>query len=118
MMDIIQKTGVPIKNKGDGLSSSDVNKINGTVNLNVEANNLYLRSIFDVNLELGTDQSYTLAEAIGLVPIGRRELGFKIRYINYSNFYEEKNFMGNDINDWNDLNKWGRNDFIIDGGEY
>ncbi len=119
-MNIIQKTGIPTKNKGDGLSSSDFNKINSAVNQNVEANNLYLKSIFDANLEMGTDQYYTLEEAISLVPVNRRRIGFKVRFLSSSGLYDEQIFNGDSLEDWNDLSKWGHEGgiIIIDGGEW
>lgn len=117
-MDIINKTGVPTKNKGDNLSSSDFNRVNSAVNLSVEASNLYLKSIFDVNLELGTDRYYTLSEAISLVPNNRRRTGFRVRFHNSSGFYNEQTFIGDDLDDWYDTNKWSHGGDIIDGGEF
>jgi hypothetical protein len=118
-MDIIQKTGIPTKNKGDGLSSSDVNKINSAVNQNVEANNLYLRSIFDANLEMGTDRYFTLEEVIPLVPANRRRIGFRVRFLSSSGFYSELTFIGDSLDYWNDMKCWGHgNGNIIDGGEF
>jgi hypothetical protein len=117
-MDIINKTEIPTKNKGDGLSASDINRINSAVNQNVEANNLYLKSIFDANLELGTDRYYTLAEVIPLVPQNRRRTGFRVRFLSSPGFYDEQTVIGDSLNDWNDPLKWGHGGGIIDGGEY
>lgn len=117
-MDIINKTGIPSKNKGDSLSSTDFNKINSTVNLNADANNLYLKSIFDVNLEIGLDRTYTLAEVITLVPQNRRRSGFRVRFLSSPGFYDEQIFIGDSLDDWNDLGKWSHGGGIIDGGEY
>ena len=117
-MDIIQKTGVPTKNKGDGLSSADINKINSAVNQNVEANNLYLKSLFDANLELGTERYYTLAEVIALVPQNRRRIGFRVRFLNSPGFYDEQTFTGDSLDYWDDINKWSHGGGIIDGGEF
>jgi len=117
-MDIIQKTGIPTKNKGDGLSSADFNKINSAVNQNVEANNLYLKSIFDANLEMGTDRYYTLEEVIPLVPANRRRIGFRVRFLSSSGFYNEQTFIGDSLEDWGDTTKWGNGSRIIDGGEF
>ena len=117
-MDIIQKTGIPTKNKGDGLSSADFNKINSAVNQNVDANNLYLKSIFDANLEMGTNRYYTLGEAVSLVPVDRRRIGFRVRFLGPSGFFDEQTFYGDSLEDWNDLSKWGHGGGIIDGGEW
>jgi hypothetical protein len=118
-MDIIQKTGIPTKNKGDGLSSSDFNKINSAVNQNVDANNLYLKSMFDANLEMGTDRYFTLEEVISLVPVNRRRVGFRVRFLRSSGFYGEQTFIGDSLGEWNDLSKWGHGGGnIIDGGEF
>ena len=117
-MDIISKTGIPTKNNGDGLSSSDFNKINSAVNQNVEANNLYLKSVFDANLEKGTDRYYTLEEAAQLVPVNRRRIGFRVRFLSASGAYDEQIFMGDSLEEWNDPHKWGHGGGVIDGGEF
>jgi hypothetical protein len=118
-MDIIQKTGIPTKNKGDGLSSTDFNKINSAVNQNVEANNLYLRSIFDANLEMGTNRYYTLEEVVPLVPASRRRTGFRVRFLSSPGFYSELTFIGDSLDYWDDLEYWCRvSGNIIDGGEF
>ena len=119
-METIDKTGIPSKNKGDSLSSSDFNKINSTVNLCADASNLYLKSVFDVNLELGTDRTYTLTEAVTLVPAGRRRIGIRVRFLSSGSFYDEQTFVGDDLESesWNDPNNWSHGGNIIDGGEY
>ncbi len=119
-MDIINKTGVPHKNKGDGLSSSDVNRINSTVNLGIEANNLFLKSTFDINLEYGTTRTYTLGEVIAQVPTSRRRIGMKIRFLNAPKEYEEFTYVGEDleVETWNDTHNWSHDCNFIDGGEW
>ena len=73
-MNTINNTGVATKNKGDGLSASDVNAINGAVNLSVNAINSMLISNFNVNAESGNlNKFYTLEEAIALVPASRKK---------------------------------------------
>lgn len=119
-MEIIQKTGVPTKNKGDGLSSTDVNRINGAVNQSIDANNLFLKIIFDANLEQGTTRSYTLQEAIILVPESRRRTGLKVRFLTSTGIYDELIYIGDDISseNWNNPDNWSRGSTIIDGGEF
>lgn len=119
-MDIINKTGIPTKNKGDGLSSTDVNKINSAVNQNVEVSNMYLKTIYDANLENGTNHFYTFDEVVLLVPANRRRVGLKIRFLMSSGFFEELTYVGDDleIGSWKDHNNWCHGGSIIDGGEF
>ena len=119
-MDIINKTGIPTKNKGDGLSSSDVNKINSAVNQSVDVSNMYLKSVYDANLENGTDRFYTFDEVVLLVPQNRRRIGLKIRFLMPSGFFEELVYVGDDMEatSWVDRNNWSRGGSIIDGGEF
>ena len=119
-MDIIQKTGIPTKNKGDGLSSADVNKINSAVNQSVEVSNMYLKTVYDANLENGTDRFYTFDEVVLLVPGNRRRIGLKIRFLMSSGFFEELTYIGDDleVGSWRDRNNWSHGGSIIDGGEF
>ena len=119
-MDIINKTGIPTKNKGDGLSSSDVNRINSAVNQSVEVSNMYLKSVYDANLENGTDRFYTFSEVVLLVPQNRWRVGLKIRVLMSSGFFEELTYVGDDlgIESWKDRNNWSHGGSIIDGGEF
>ena len=119
-MDIISQTGVPTKNKGDGLSSSDINRINNTTNLSAEASNLFLKSVFDVNLEMGTERTYTIEEAASLVPYGRRRIGIKVRFYSSGGFYDEQTYVGDTLesNEWLNRNNWSHGGTIIDGGEW
>ena len=119
-MDIIQKTGIPTKNKGDGLSSADFNKVNSAVNQSVEVGNMYLKTIYDANLENGTDRFYTFDEVVVLVPGNRRRVGLKIRFLMSSGFFEELTYVGDDLDivSWKDRNNWCHGGSIIDGGEF
>jgi hypothetical protein len=120
-MDIINKTGIPTKNKGDGLSSSDVNKINSAVNQSVDVSNMYLKSVYDANLENGgTSRFYTFDEVVLLVPQNRRRIGLKIRFLMSSGFFEELVYVGDDMEttSWIDRNNWSHGGSIIDGGEF
>jgi hypothetical protein len=121
-MDILTKTGVPTKYRGDGLSSSDINKINGTVNLEVDVANLFLRSIYDANLENGTTQPYTLQEVILQVPDSRKRLGMRVRFFSIEGEYVELVYMGEDLENinWRNPDNWksGKTINIIDGGEF
>ena len=119
-MDIINKTGVPTKNKGDGLSSTDVNHINSAVNQSVEVSNMYLKSVYDANLENRSDRFYTFDEVVVLVPENRRRVGFKIRFLISTGFFEELVYVGDDleITSWRDRNNWSHGGSIIDGGEF
>lgn len=117
---IINKTGVATKNKGDGLSASDVNKINGTVNTIVDAINPILASVFNVNAELGNTNTYTLAEAIRLVPPVRRGKGLEVKYLNRAGALDGSIYYGDttEDTDWENLDNWGNSLRVIDGGEW
>ena len=117
---IISKTGVSTKNKGDGLTASDVNKISGTVNTVVDAINPILASYFNVNAELGSSNSYTLSEAIELVPRNRRGKGIDVKFLNKLGSYNSYTYYGetDSDDDWRNLNNWENSVNIIDGGEW
>ena len=117
---IISKTGVATKNKGDGLSASDVNKINGTVNAVVDAINPILASYFNVNAELGTTNTYTLSEAIRLVPNNRRGKGMEVKFLNKAGSLDSAIYYGDTTEDeeWENLDNWENSVKVIDGGEW
>ena len=120
-MDTINNTGVPTKNKGDGLSASDINKINGTVNECVSAINPILKSYFNPNAEGGNfSRVYTESEAIEAVPESRRSIGLIVRYNDVNVGYKEISFIGDSPNtdQWYDLTYWIANKRFIDGGEW
>lgn len=121
MTDLINTTGVPYKNKGDALSSSDINKINTTVNQCVGAINPMLKSVFNVNAETGLeDKQYTFDEAVRLVPTGRRTRGLKIKFLQSGDFFNEITFVGDSIEEvyWVDQNNWSNGGNMIDGGDW
>ena len=118
-MDIISKTTVPSKNKGDGLSSNDVNSINGTLNSCVSAINPMLQGYFNINAESGNfSRSYTAQEAISAVPLGRKCIGLTVRYKDENNDFIEITFVGESTEDWDNLDNWVTSKRYIDGGEW
>lgn len=121
-MNILTKTGVPIKTSGDGLSHQDINNINTTVNSNVDATNYLLKNFCNINDEVNDySQTFTLSEAIEKVPENRKKLGIKIRFLNVSNTYVEYIYSGNDISseNWSNEENWSPVTFkVLDGGEW
>lgn len=121
MTDLLNSTGVPNKNKGDGLTSNDINRINNTVNQCVNAINPILKSTFNVNSETGNeDRQYTFAEAVNAVPAGRRVRGLKLKFLQANNYYNEITFVGDSTEEtyWVDENNWSNGGNIIDGGDW
>ena len=51
-MELLNKTGVPVKSSGDGLSHKDVNNINSAINNTVDVVNLDLINYCNINQEI------------------------------------------------------------------
>lgn len=121
-MNILEKTGVPIKTPGMKLSAEDINKINSTTNNCVDAINYLLVDTCNINEEVGDHtRSFTLAEAIKLVPSGRRYPGILIRFKEKTTLrYEEYTYMGDYTNtaEFENPENWGSGISVIDGGEW
>lgn len=119
MNNIVNQTGVPQKNSGDGLTAKEMNSINSTINTEVEVGNAMLRSFFNANLELGDyGRQLTLGVAIGLVPEERKNPGMTVHYLNTEGKYVDYIFSGNDISNWNNTDYWTPAVTRIDGGEW
>lgn len=121
-MNTLGKTGVSNKVSGDSLSHQDVNNINSTVNLNVDATNYLLKNFCNVNDEINDySKIFSLEEAINQVPVNRRKPGMKIRFLDSSNIYREFIYMKSNTNqeDWINKANWMPDGVdIIDGGEW
>ena len=120
-MNTLEKTGVPTKQSGDGLSHQDVNAINSTANSNVDATNYLLRNFCKLNDEINSfTRTFTLAQAIDIVPESRRKPGLKIRYLDNFNVYREYTYSGADTtsDNWTNEDNWFPGTNIIDGGEW
>lgn len=122
-MDLLNKTGVPIKYSGDGLSHKDINDINTTTNSCVDGVNYCIKDYCNINVEINDpDKTMTLKEAITLVPLSRRNFGMKVRFLDIENglSYSEYVYSGTVLGDedWNNLNNWGSVINFIDGGEW
>lgn len=118
MIDLIDNTNVPFKDKGDKLNAKEVNSINDAVNNCVNVINSALSNFCDVNAESNDFNPMSLNKAIELVPENRRNTGMKIKYIDNLNGVSEYFFTGADTDDdtWNDINNWTTGLNIIDGG--
>lgn len=118
-MKTIDKTGVPQKNPGDGLSHKDINAINTTVNDAVDAVNMYLRNDCNINTECGDPgRQFTLSAAIEYVPSSRRAPGLKVKYLSTDGMYVEfiYNHTSTDDEYWKNTDYWRPSINIIDGG--
>lgn len=122
-MELLNKTGVPIKNPGDGLSHKDINAINSTVNNAIDAINLTITNYCNVNQEINDfSKTFTFLEAIKLVPVARRKSGLVVKYLSESRFYREYifNYPGKTFTDedWLLFDNWSLPFDQIDGGEW
>ena len=119
-MKLINKTGVPYKNPGDGLSAKEINAINSTVNNTVDVANVYLKDYCNANVELKSmTKQLTLEEATAAVPVDRRTKGMILRYLNIYGIWTESSFVGPSVSeeDWKNGNNWAIGT-SIDGGEW
>jgi hypothetical protein len=119
-MDTINKTGVPPKNPGDGLSAKEINAINDTVNRCVDASNSYLTDYCNINEERGNmTEEFPLYSAVKYVPLSRRKLGLVIRFFSTLGCWAEYVYVGLDTTDdnWNNEDNWSSGN-LIDGGEW
>lgn len=120
-MDLLNKTGVPVKNPGDGLSHKDVNNINSAVNNAVSAINLDLKNYCNINQEINNfSKRFSFSEAVDLVPISRRSLGLRLRYLGLDDKYKEFIYNLSDISpdSWSKEENWILPFDKIDGGEW
>ena len=122
-MELLNKTGVPIKTAGDGLSHREVNAINSTVNNAIDAANLDLINYCNINQEVNDySRVFTLASAIRVVPARRRCSGMNIKFLSTSGQMVEYIFTSTkkelSEEDWLDLNNWSLPFIEIDGGEW
>ena len=120
-MDLLKNTGVPIKNSGDGLTHQDVNSINSTVNNAVDTINTNIKNYCNINQEVRDfSRTFTLEEAIVLVPQKRRLPGLVIKFVDRDNQFKE--YLFNEISvtesNWTNLNNWKLPFNHIDGGEW
>lgn len=120
MIEVLKGTGIDKFTTGQKLSSQSLNDINTTVNNLVRAVNTLLRSTVNINSEESDYKStYTLEEAITLVPILRRNPGVKIAFKETETDWTEYIYKGEDIKEesWFDTNNWALNTAdVIDGG--
>ena len=117
-MNLVNKTGVPVKQPGDGLTAQEINAINSTVNSTVDVANSYLKNECNANEELGNmTQFLTLSEAIAIVPADRRTLGMTVRFWTSPGNWTEYSFIGDSVDNWNSASNWSMGT-LIDGGEW
>lgn len=120
-MDLLNKTGVPIKNLGEDLDYQEINNINSSVNSTIDVVNLNLMDYCNINQELKDyTRTFKLSEAIRLVPKSRRFPGFKLKYLSSDNSYKEYIYSNTIVtdSDWEQEDNWKLSFNIIDGGEW
>lgn len=118
-MELIGQTGLIFKS-GQKLTSSDLSKMNNTINDLVVAVNYLLKGIYNLNQELNNfDRKFDLDEAITLVSRTRRAKGMKIRFLSCNGKYVEYSYIGESLElaDFTNENNWVDNISFIDGGE-
>jgi hypothetical protein len=116
-MELIEKTGVPKKNPGDGLSAKEINAINTTVNNTVDVANVYLKDYCNANTELGISTELTLEEAISSVPEDRKSKGMVVRFLSTDGAWVQYSYIGSNVSNWMDIDNWAPGT-AIDGGEW
>lgn len=113
---MLNKTGVNFM-PGSGLKSSDLNRINDTVNKLVDIINSLLKDRCNINIEiLGNTRELSLEEALELVPSDRRVRGITIKF-NQADFGWCSYIYTGDV--WEDIDSWTKLEFesdVIDGG--
>ena len=120
-MNILAKTGIPVKQKGDGIKVEEFNTLNSTVNSLVDAVNYLLKSFCNVNSEVNDwTREFTLQEAIGLVPESRRQPGIRVMFLSEDGIYLEYvyNYQYTSSDYWNNLDNWSIAINQIDGGTW
>jgi hypothetical protein len=122
-MDLLDKTGVPMKKPGDGLSHKDINNINIAVNNVIDVVNKDIQNYCNINDEVNLpNQKFTFLEAVTRVPISRRKNGTVIKYLDINNRHQELVF--NSVNksiteeDWINIDNWFYPFSEIDGGTW
>lgn len=118
-MELLNKTILPIKQKGDGLSAAEINSMNNTINLLVDYVNIVFKKYCNLNAEVNDDtRVFTLSEAVLLVPSSRRTPGMTIRFLGDDNIYHTYIYLSSQVNNesWVDLNNWYPDNTVIDGG--
>lgn len=118
-MELINRTILPTKQKGDGLSAAEINSINNTVNSLVEYVNANLRKYCNLGIECGDSKKYTLSTAISAVPEGRRSLGMTIKFLSSEDdLYHSYVYLGKELTSsaWLSIDNWFVDDTVIDGG--
>lgn len=113
MLDLIKETGLSFS-QGQKLTSQSMNIINDSLNSLIKTVNTLLTEKVDINLEEGTNEVYTLKEAIDKVPAKRRVKGVEVRFLGITGKVESYTYKGGS---WEDLGSWESTE-IIDGGEW
>jgi len=117
-MELINKTTLPTKQRGDGLSAAEINSLNTTVNSLVDYVNANLKKFCNLNMEYGDSRNFSLGEAISLIPVTRRSLGMTVRFLESSGKYVEYTYVGRNIDSssWANTANWVLENTLIDGG--
>ena len=120
-MELLNKTRVPVKSSGDGLSHKDVNNINSAINNTVDVVNLDLINYCNINQEIKNySKTFNFQEAVNLVPQSRRSPGLRLKYLGLDNSYKEFIFSCPSVTkeNWVLEENWKLPFDNIDGGEW
>ena len=118
MIEYISKTGLSFE-PGQKLDASQLNRMNGIINLLVDAVNSLLSCECDINVELGdATRRFTLEEAIAAISNTRRAKSMKIRFLGKGGKYLEYSYIGTTLDtvSWLDTTNWVTGPNVIDGG--
>jgi hypothetical protein len=125
-MDLLKNTNVPIKKPGDGLSHSDINGINMSLNDVIGVVNSDIKNYCNINDEIGEPfRLFNFSDAVVLVPKSRRVNGTVIKYLDISGRHIELVFnydgsLSTEISDkdWTNIDNWSYPFTEIDGGAW
>lgn len=120
-MELLSKTTVSIKGQGDSLTAKDINSINNTVNSLVELMNSYLMKYCDVNIECkNSTKTFIFKDAAKAVPVGRRNIGLKLKYRSIDGKFYEYVYSGTSLSEeeWLKEENWLPTMTTVDGGEW
>lgn len=120
MRELIEQTGLSFA-PGQKLSSEALNIINDRLGELIKITNGFLLSVANINLETGNlGKTYTIEEAISLVPESRRVNGITVKFIGPKKTWQMHTYQGRDKQGWLNLDNWtvDKNNKIIDGGQW
>ena len=116
---IIEKTDDIVFSKGN-LKMSDLGRMNTALNKVIDMENYQVQYKINIGYEMGDPlKTYTLHDAIRLVPEDRRKPGTQIEFMEDNDGTPSWIVYTYTGGNWEDENSWTSDSFdIIDGGEW